>query len=89
MSKKGTHFTNFPGRLFRVYVETDPETLQQRLAADKRDPTQSRLTAGLTELERLTHGEYDRFIDYRIANPPGEIDAVAQKIYEQYLLAIG
>ena len=79
---------HFPDRLFKVYVEIDPETLRQRLALDKRDLTQSRLTAGLAELKRLAGGEYDSLIEYRIVNPAGEIDAVAQKIYEQYLLAI-
>ncbi|HUD02703.1 MAG TPA: AAA family ATPase [Candidatus Paceibacterota bacterium] len=80
---------HFQGRLFKVYVETDPETLRLRLAADKRDPTQSRVTAGLAELEKLARGEYDTLFDYRIANPTGEVDMVVQKIYEQYLQAIG
>jgi guanylate kinase len=79
---------HFPGRLFKVYIETNPETLQQRLAADRRDPTQSRLTTGLAELGRLARGEYDPLIDYRIVNPTGEVDVVARTIYKQYLLAI-
>lgn len=80
---------HFPGRLFRVYVEVDSTTLQSRLQLDERDPTQSRLRAGLSELERLRNAEFDQLIDYRITNPSGEADAVAQAIYEQYLQAIG
>ncbi len=80
---------HFPGRLFKVYVEADPETLRQRLAADRRDPTQSRLTAGLAELERLARSEYDLLIDYRIVNSAGAVDAIAQTIYEQYPKAPG
>lgn len=76
---------HFSERLFRVYVEVDPATLQNRLQSDERDPTQSRLHAGLAELERLRLGEFDRLIDFRITNPTGEVDAVAQTIYEQYL----
>ncbi len=78
---------HFPGLLFRVYVEVDAETLRCRLAADDRDPTQSRLQAGVVELEHLMHGTYDHCIDYRIANTSGEVDAVAHTIYEQYLQA--
>ena len=76
---------HFSTRLFRIYVEVDHATLRLRLEQDERDPTQSRLQAGLAELERFRLGEYDHFIDYRISNPTGEeTDAVAQTIYEQY-----
>ncbi len=80
---------HFHGRLFQVYVEVDPTILQSRLQSDDRDPVQSRLRAGLVELERLKLGEYDHLINYRITNPSGEVDMVAQSIYEQYLQVIG
>lgn len=80
---------HFLGRIFRAYVEVDPATLRFRLEQDERDPTQSRLQAGLAELERLRLGEYDRLIDFLIANPNREVDATTQTLYEQYLQVIG
>lgn len=79
---------NLPGGLFKVYVETELGTLRQRLQ-DGRDPNLERFDAGAAELESLRQGHYDNLVDFRIANPPGEVDAVAQTIYEKYLQAIG
>lgn len=79
----------FPERLFRVYVEVGAKSLRERLKADARDPTQSRLKAGLAELRKLARGQYDHLIDFRIANPDGSVDAVAKKIYQKYLKAVG
>ncbi len=89
IDRLGVMEVRFPQRLFRVYVEVDTKTLRERLQADARDPTQSRLKAGLAELRRLARGKHDQLIDLRIANPDGEIDAVAKKIYQKYLKAIG
>lgn len=78
---------HFAGRLFKVYIETDTETLRLRLQ-DGRDPNLERFDAGAAELETLRRGEYDSLLDLRVVNSSVDIDEIAQLIYSQYLQAI-
>lgn len=79
----------FPDRLFRVYIEPpDIDSLKRRLA-DGRDPTEQRLDAAKAEITTLASGAHDSAIDYRTVNRDGEVDAIANEIYQAYLKTTG
>lgn len=67
-------------RLLRIYLAPpDSATLKQRLS-DGRDPSGSRLAAGLKELEAFWAGQHDGVVDARLVLSDGAVDDCVAEI---------
>lgn len=84
LSKLGDIEREFPGQLWRVYVEPPSyEILWSRLQ-DGRDPDGQRFRAACKEIASVKRGEYVHHLDRRIVNAEGLLSRNAELICHEF-----
>jgi len=84
ISKMETVEVEFPGQLFRVYVEPPSrETLWNRLQ-DGRDSDGLRYQAACREIAAIRAGAFATQIDFRVVNRDGMVSETAKQVCRQF-----
>lgn len=88
VSRMNIMVENFSNCLYAVYISPPSiDTLKNRLSKDGRDADGARFASAENELKCYWSGEFDDFVDAHIISEDGEINEVANKVYELFILA--